>query len=174
MDKSGKPTTEVELTLWQRVTRSAHDLDKAGTIDPSVVAQDAFDKLKPELRDAAALMALRQIARDVLRNLHPNGNGEKSAKPAHRASDEAPTFPGDDFTLLQVRYPKAHVKGKPQGYALRDEMTEEDWNWNIDQLEHDGRAKGAHASQLKRWGERIKNFIRCERSHTLDESPASG
>jgi hypothetical protein len=155
---------EAAITLWQRVTRSARKLDSTAVVDPVVIAEHAMSQIElytPALVRTAAMLQLRQIAREVLRSLHkPNGKKARQSKGQERASEEAPTFPGDDFRLLQVRYPKAHVLGRPQGYALLDELTEADWNWNIDQLLNESGVKSAHASQLKRWGERLKGFIR--------------
>jgi len=41
-------------------------------------------------------------------------------------------LPGDDFALLQARYPRALGK---QGYVPRADMTEKDWEWNVMDLD---------------------------------------
>lgn len=106
----------------------------------------------------AAVFQLRQIAREVLRRYH-NGKGTSSKKPRF-ADPEAPTFPGEDFGLLQERYPRAHTKDdEERGYVLRDDMTQQDWEWNIAQLDGESGVKHKHARQLERWGE-LKGFAR--------------
>jgi hypothetical protein len=164
MDATGKPTTEYEHRLWKLVANSIRSLDHTVIVDPVAVAKDTFEKLTPELRDIAAILMLRQIARNVLRNLHkPNGK-KKLETTVHRASEKAPTFPGPDFDLLQERYPKAHTKDGERGYVPRDQMTNADWDWNLDQLDAKQLVHGRHFFQLKRWGELFKKFIRHEGS----------
>ena len=70
-------------------------------------------------------------------------------------------LPGDDFSLLQRRYPMAHlnVEGE-RGYVLRDDMTEEDWLWNIAQLKDKMSGRAGHLEQLERWGEKVRGFKR--------------
>lgn len=149
-----------EATLWEQVKRAIVELDVAEHVDPVRVADIVIVRISYRLIRYAAIMYLRQIARAVLRHLHKK---KKDGTPASASirSEREPMFEGDDYSLLQERYPVSHLnKDGERGYVLRDAMTEEDWDWNCDQLEMDGGNKIAHASQLQRWGNKIKGFKR--------------
>lgn len=152
-----------EITLRQIVKKAIRAIDGKSVVDPVKVAEKAMTLVPPNLIRFAAILTLRQIAREVLRKLHPTtvGGKDKDAS-AELADDDEPVFAGEDFSLLSVRYPKAHLNGKPQGYVLRDDMTKEDWNWNLEQLNLDGAMKLRHRSQLARWGKIIKGWSEVE------------
>jgi hypothetical protein len=148
-------------TIWQRVLRAIRKMEADGvrTINPTTVADLVSPKLTPDLKVIAEIMHLRQTAREILRRVYPEkgAKGEFACK-SSVADEREPVFPGPDFSLLQRRYPKAHKEGGERGYTPRDNMTEEDWRWNVSRFDRESRIKRAHRDQLILWGITVKGF----------------
>jgi len=150
-----------EETLWQRVKLTVRTMNKDKVIDPVKVADKAIKALADDLIRFGCLLELRQIAREILRRTHLNGHSKNAAD---EEVETQSSFQGDDFSLLQMRYPRAHKNGRPQGYVLRDEMTEVDWEWNLVNLKSEGEVRLKHCRQLERYGISILGF-RKETAH---------
>ena len=71
-------------------------------------------------------------------------------------------IPGLEIDRLQRRYPQAHAKEEEdegRGYILREEMSEEDWRWNLGQFDKDIAGRQRHREQFKRWGMKVKGWV---------------
>lgn len=160
---SDEKATPEEIALWEHVRRAIVELDGEEAVDPVKVANIVITRISHQEMRFDAIMHIRQVARAVLRHLHKKSKDGTPVSPSIR-SEKEPTFDGDDFSLLQWRYPLSHLNPEGErGYILRDKMSENDWQWNLDQLEMDGGIKLRHATQLERWGTKIKGFKRKER-----------
>lgn len=151
---------DVEKTIADRVKEAIQHLNGTSVIDPSKVADHAIKRLTHDLVRSAAHLHLRQVAREALRRYYGKQNDKKPHPSVGK--DAEPTFAGADYSLLQDRYPKSHMPEGERGYVLRDDMTEEDWKWNLDQLESESNIKAKHARQLESWGRKMKGFVRRE------------
>lgn len=114
-------------------------------IEPGLIAAAAYremdaDCISPVLVKVAALQALKQIARRLLRGRYePDGDdGEMSLE-----------FPG-----LQKRYPVAHNNGDEPQYRKLEKLTDADVIYNANRLEREADSKIKHARALKLWARR--------------------
>lgn len=113
-------------------------------INPSWVATgmyNAFDPqhvAPPEVRVGCHLH-FRQVARSFLRKKYAQSSPEEDVSIQHEL-----------FPQLQKRYPVAHTDlNADSEYVLFEDMTEEDYDWNIMRLEKEATAKQAHADALR-------------------------
>jgi hypothetical protein len=86
--------------------------------------------LAPELVRSAAVLELRQLARAICRS--------------RQVSDENQSQQGSLFEQLQPRYPNC----KGDTYILREHLTLEDRQWNIERLRKEANVKLIHADAL--------------------------
>jgi hypothetical protein len=72
---------------------------------------------------------------------------------SHLRGQSGKRFEADLFPdTLQKRYPRKQLTADGEAeYVLRDRMTEEDANYNIDRLTKEGGAKLRHADALRSW-----------------------
>lgn len=114
-------------------------------INPSWIATEALKEIDPAGRSVDLVrlgchLQLRQIARAECRTLFEDSE-----------DGDEPRFSG--FEGLQWRYPTARSKRNEEPeYVLRDQMTNDDVEYNVGRLRREGRAKLAHADALEAWG----------------------
>lgn len=121
-------------------------------VSPVSIANECMAALDPNARRrrkavpliyVAAHLHLRQLARAMLaRNFDP-ADKKKQGRDARAIKD---------LFTLQSRYPQAHTADLDDPvYVRREDMTEDDVNYNEARLRAEGRAKIAHADALVAW-----------------------
>jgi hypothetical protein len=137
--------TREESQLAEIVARIIDIRRSQVRINPSWIATEALKEIDPAGRSVDLVrlgchLQLRQIARAECRTLFEDSE-----------DGDEPRFSG--FEGLQWRYPASRSKGKDEPeYVLRDQMTNDDVEYNVGRLRREGRAKLAHADALEAWG----------------------
>lgn len=121
------------------------DLDAQGTVaivpaDLAFAVYHQIDRraMAPELVKFAAILELRQLAREVCRSSHRVGE-----LVAEQAAMQSSLFD----VQLQPRYP-AH-RGDDDAYVLRAHLTVGERRLNVERLRKESSAKTAHADALE-------------------------
>lgn len=114
-------------------------------INPNWIATEALKEIDPSSRSIVLVrlgchMHLRQIARAQCRKLFEDVE-----------DPDAPHFSG--FEGLQWRYPVARLDKETESpeYILRDSMSNEDVEYNVERMRGTSRSLAAHADLLEAW-----------------------
>jgi hypothetical protein len=137
-----------DQSLRDIVIKIVNARKKQTRISPSWVATESMGKLEATTRDRrlkplfyqAANLQMRQIARDVLRDLFETEIKEK--------------IQHELWPDLQARYPIAHPEGDEPNYAKLEDLSEEDWIYNVNRMEREISSKQDHLDALIAWGEK--------------------
>jgi hypothetical protein len=132
-------------------------------ISPSWVATEAWNKLirtaKAELGSVdlriilpeiyiAAHLQMRQITREICRKMYEDDDDE--------ADDERTDTQHEMFPGLQRRYPVAKHGGDEPVYRKLEELSDADYQYNIDRLAAEAATKTRHKDALKAHWEEVK------------------
>jgi hypothetical protein len=141
------------MSVYDEVTTQIQrEIDSFGEVivlSPTVVAlavQKHFSNAQLEPHIAyASLEHLKQLARRSLAGRYdPEGDDNK----AHQ---------GDMFSgHLQERYPIPRAKDDEPQYKQRTALTDDELQWNCDQLCKSANARLRHADALRAWGDNRK------------------
>jgi hypothetical protein len=119
-------------------------------IMPSWVAAATYRWIEPRnkatlLTKMAALLALKQIAREMLRDKF--------------GADDNPEAQHPLFPDLNLRYPIAHTPDSEPGYIPLELMSYEDWQWNLIRYDKEIDTKQRKRDALENWGNARGYFL---------------
>ncbi|MCA1776103.1 MAG: hypothetical protein LC676_10975 [Loktanella sp.] len=146
MDQKQRTNREIE--------RQFAALDGAALISPAALSARVFNAIasgdeNPDVQYNCE-QNIRQMCRGFLRRKHD---------PDDELSDT--DSPQEEFTFadLQKYYPLPPVKGEDRRYKLRELLTPEEREWNINMLLKNSETLQKHADALRREGEEIASRL---------------
>lgn len=137
---------ETAKQLNQIVIETIDSSTEEDGIAPGWVADITYqeidpDNTAPDMVKLAALLALRQIARSLLRG--------KFEPEKQEEAEQHELFP-----KLQARYPAAHNKNASEPVYVKLEcLTDDDISWNVARLRAEAQSKQEHADALEAWAQ---------------------
>lgn len=128
--------------LYELVGKIISDRNDQIDISPTWIATECMRKLHGmSLRDDRPLiyigchLQLRQIARSICGKKWENDDD---------STEQHEMFPG-----LQKRYPICRIAGEEPAYRRLEDMSSEDYDYNINRLRAEANEKQAHADRLE-------------------------
>lgn len=122
------------------------ELDAEGVevLSPLAIATLTYDEFGDKSEEIhiryACIEHLKQMARRIL-------GAKYDADGSENAAHQNDMFSG----LLQDRYPLPPKRGEPQGYKLKELMTQAEFDWVIDQLCKSANARLEHADAVRHY-----------------------